>query len=82
MSIYEISSFLKKFQDSPECQLSIINLLIPVLLKVKSRICVSGLPAEQERSSGRVGEEGKEGVEVTPDVHESKMCGKSYDGGY
>lgn len=33
--------FKKMFQSSPECQLSVINLLIPVVLKVKSNICGS-----------------------------------------
>lgn len=50
------------FQGSPECQLSIINLLIPVVLKVKSKICGSmdcQLSRREDRGGlERIGEAG------------------------
>lgn len=65
VSTYEISPpffFFLMFQGSPECQLSIINLLIPGVLKVKSKICGSvdgqGSRREDQEGSERIGEAG------------------------
>ena len=65
------------FEGSPESQLSIINLLTPVILKVKSKIG-SSPPTEQERRSRRVGEDWRSlrreaAAAVTPQVRVTKV---------
>lgn len=70
--------FKKMFQGSPECQLSIINLLIPVVLKVKSKICGSMdyqlSRGEDQKGLRRVGE--------AEAVDKRRMCRNSSDDGY
>lgn len=71
------------FQGSPECQMSIINLLIPVVPKVKFQICGSMDWQPGRREDGgwrRLGETGgglrsagEVGAALTPEVHVTEV---------